>query len=121
MARELSLRAASDQAVVKITCPSLEVADRLASRLVEERLAACVNLIPGLTSVYHWQGEICRDQEVLLLAKTTLSRAEPFLAVVAEEHPYEVPEVLWLRVEQGSRSYLDWLERNVVPDTAEKS
>lgn len=113
MARELNLAQATDQAVVKITCPNLEVAEKIASALVEKRAAACVNIIPGVTSVYQWQGKICRDGEILLLVKTTMARGEDVLAVLAAEHPYDVPEALWTRVEQGSRSYLDWITESL--------
>jgi hypothetical protein len=61
LARELALSQASGQAICKITCPDVEVANRLATALVQRRVAACVNLVPGITSVYHWQGEICRE------------------------------------------------------------
>ncbi len=113
MARELSLARGTDQAVVKITCPSLEVAEKIALALVEKRAAACVNIIPGVTSVYQWQGKICRDSETLLLVKTTMAKGDEVLAVLAAEHPYEVPEAIWTRVEQGSQSYLDWITKAV--------
>lgn len=113
MARELTLAEASGHAVCKITCPSAEVADQLATALVERRAAACVNIVPGITSVYHWQGEICRDSEVLLLVKTRLEAAERLLGIVAEIHPYEVPEVLWTEVTNGNRTYLEWLSENL--------
>lgn len=99
--------------MVKITCPSAEIADALASALVERGAAACVNVVPGVTSIYRWQGEICRDAELLLLIKTTLEQAERLLKIVEEIHPYEVPEVLWTAVDQGSESYLDWLRQSV--------
>lgn len=113
MARKLSLVDGTDQAVLKITCPSLSVAESIAEALVGKRLAACVNIIPGVTSIYHWQGEICRDSEFLLLVKTTLGQGEGILAVLAELHPYEVPEAIWTKVAQGSGSYLDWITDSV--------
>ena len=116
MARELGLASGQGQAVAKITCPTAEVANDLAAALVERRLAACVNVVPGITSVYHWKGEVCRDSEVLLLAKTRSELASQVLEVVAQLHPYDVPEVLWLRVEQGSASYLDWLDQALLGD-----
>jgi periplasmic divalent cation tolerance protein len=116
LARELTLAPATDQAICKITCPSAEVADNLAQALIERQFAACVNIVPGITSVYRWQGEICRDSEVLLLVKTSLDVAKRLLKVVEEIHPYEVPEVLWTRVSQGSQSYLDWLTESVERD-----
>jgi periplasmic divalent cation tolerance protein len=110
LARKLTLADAADgQAVAKITCPSVEVADLLANALIERRVAACVTIVPGVTSVYRWQGEICRDSEVLLLVKTTLDRSGELLQAVEEIHPYDVPEVLWSKVHRGSQSYLDWL------------
>lgn len=116
MARELRLAPGQGQAVVKITCPTAEVADTLATALVERRLAACVNMVAGITSVYRWQGETCRDSEVLLLVKTRSELASKLLEVVGELHPYDEPEVLWLRVEQGSAGYLDWLDRALLPE-----
>lgn len=117
MARKLNLAQASGgQAVVKITCPTREVADLLSTALVERQVAACVNVVPGITSVYRWQGEICRDSEVLLLVKTDLEHAEALLAVVEDLHPYDVPEVLWTPVAWGSKSYLDWLSQSLRED-----
>lgn len=113
MARELRLAEATGHAVVKITCPSAEVADALALALVQQRAAACVNVIPGITSVYRWQGEICRDPEVLLLIKTSMDQRERLLKIVEEVHPYEVPEVLWTPVAWGNRSYLNWLTESL--------
>lgn len=115
MARELRLARADGEAVVKITCPSNEVANDLASALVERRVAACVNVIPGITSIYRWQGEICRDPEVLLIVKTTFDQSEALLKVVGELHPYEVPEALWIAVDRGNESYLEWLRQSVAP------
>jgi periplasmic divalent cation tolerance protein len=109
LAGELEIAQATGQAVVKITCPSADVADRLAHALVEARAAACVNIVAGVTSVYRWQGEICRDHEVLLLVKTSMARSEQLLRLVQEHHPYEVPEVIWTAVVQGSRGYLEWM------------
>lgn len=110
MARELELAEANGQAVAKITCPSTEVAQRLATALVNQGVAACVNVLPGVTSVYRWQGEVCHDSEVLLLVKTSLDKAPSLLKTVEELHPYDVPEVLWTAITLGSKSYLDWLD-----------
>lgn len=109
MARELKLAHSTSHALAKITCPSLEVADLLATALVERQVAACVNVVPGITSVYRWKGEVCRDSEVLLLVKTSLDKGEDLLRVVSDHHPYEVPEVIWTKLYMGSESYLDWL------------
>lgn len=91
------------------TCPDLSVAQRIAETLVEEHLAACVNILPGLRSVYRWQGAIQRDDEVLLLIKTTREQIEPLTARVASLHPFELPEVIAVEVVGGLQAYLDWL------------
>ena len=78
--------------------------------LVEERLAACASVLPGLRSVYRWQGAIERADEVLLLIKTTRERIEPLTARVASLHPYELPEVVAVEVAGGLAAYLDWVE-----------
>ena len=82
----------------------------LARALVEERLAACVNVLPGLRSVYRWQGAIQREDEVLLLIKTTRAQVEPLTARVASLHPHELPELVAVEVAGGLAAYLDWVE-----------
>jgi periplasmic divalent cation tolerance protein len=91
------------------TCPNADVAARIARALVEERLAACVNRLPGVNSTYRWQGEIHEDAEVLLLIKTTRERFDALRDRLAELHPYEVPELIALEVADGLPAYLDWL------------
>lgn len=91
------------------TAPDRTVAERIARALVEERLAACVNLLPGVTSVYRWQGAVETAGEVLLLAKTVPAQLEALTARVAELHPYEVPEVIALDVSGGLPAYLQWI------------
>jgi periplasmic divalent cation tolerance protein len=91
------------------TVGSLEEGRRIARELVERRLAACVNLVPNLTSVYRWQGAVEEAEEVLLVMKTTEERLAALEAAVRELHSYDVPEFLALRVDSGSRLYLDWL------------
>lgn len=91
------------------TCPDIESASRLADALVDERLAACVNLLPGLRSVYRWQGAIERGDEVLLLIKTTRARLPALSARVVELHPAELPEVVAVEVAGGLPAYLDWV------------
>lgn len=92
-----------------ITCPDLASADALASHIVASHSAACVNLLGGLTSIYRWKGEVCRDSEVLLLVKTTEQKREAVAAAVTELHPYDEPELIFLPFHSGSRSYLRWL------------
>jgi len=85
------------------------VAERLASGLVENRLAACVNVLPEIRSIYRWQGELNRDSEVLIMVKTTRSGFAALQDWLQENHPYEVPEILALPVSAGAENYLNWL------------
>ena len=101
------------------TCPDLAVATRIAELLVEERLAACVSLWPGVQSVYRWQGTIQRDTEVQLLIKTTRERLDAVLARVVALHPNELPELLAVDVAVGWSPYLDWIGEQTRMDTSQ--
>jgi periplasmic divalent cation tolerance protein len=94
--------------VVLCTCPP-EPADALATTLVEERLVACVNLIPGIRSIYRWEGEVTRDDEVLLIIKTRADLVERLRQRIVELHPYEIPEVVSIDVDAVHPPYLAWL------------
>ncbi len=98
-----------DARVVLMTAPNQEVAQRIARALVEERLAACVNLVPGVRSIYRWQGSVEDDAEILLLAKTGAKRCAALAARVQALHPYELPEIVVLPVDGGSQRYLAWI------------
>ncbi len=102
----------SARLVALSTAPSAEVAEQLARALVGEGLAACVNVVPGVTSYYRWKGELQRDAEWLLVIKTRAGRLEAIEAALARLHPYEVPELLALKVEDGLPSYLAWLDES---------
>lgn len=91
------------------TAPDAEVAERIARKLLEERLIACANLLPGVTSLFRWQGEVQREGEVMMLLKTRRSRVEALGARLAELHPYEVPELIAVTLEAGLPSYLAWV------------
>ncbi|MFI5340645.1 MAG: divalent-cation tolerance protein CutA [Candidatus Methylomirabilales bacterium] len=95
--------------VILVTCPSQEVGEKIGNALVQERLAACVNVIPGLTSIYRWEGKICRDAETLLVIKTRRMRLPALIRRVKRLHPYSVPEVIALPLVGGSASYLSWV------------
>ena len=95
--------------VVLMTAPKGRRAEALARDLVTRRLAACVNVVPGVTSHYRWQGRLCRDAEVLLIAKTSAAKLAALERWVSANHPYTVPEVLALPVAGGSKPYLRWL------------
>jgi periplasmic divalent cation tolerance protein len=97
------------------TVGSLEEGHRLARLLIEGRLAACVNLIPNLTSIYRWEGEVEEASEVLLLIKSTAEMLPALEAAVRELHLYEVPEFVILEVTAASQPYLDWLLHSVTP------
>jgi|SRR5664279_6503559 len=97
----------------------LEIAEQLASNLVERRLAACVNIIGPIRSIYRWKGAIEREQEYLLFIKTTAERAAELAAAFAELHPYELPERVELPIEGGSDDYLEWLSAQVARDASQ--
>jgi periplasmic divalent cation tolerance protein len=99
--------------IVLTTTASPEEANRLARTLVEERLAACVTLIPGVQSIYRWQGEIETSTETLLLLKTGAGQLSALEARLHELHSYQTPEFLVLPVESGSSPYLEWLYSNL--------
>jgi len=99
----------TDGLLVITTLPNADAAAELAKNVVGERLAACANLIPALRSIYKWQGKIQDENEVLILFKTRQVHYESLKARILELHPYEVPEVLAIPVEQGYAAYLDWL------------
>jgi periplasmic divalent cation tolerance protein len=95
--------------VVLVTTPTAERAVEIARALVEERLAACGNVVPGVRSIYRWEGRVQDDAEVLLVLKTTRARLEALRDRVIALHPYEVPEVIALAVDAGSEPYLAWI------------
>ncbi|MBY6187689.1 divalent-cation tolerance protein CutA [Marinobacter hydrocarbonoclasticus] len=101
--------------VVLCTCPDEQTAEQLAQHLLSRSLVACVNLIPGITSLYHWQGELCRDQEVQLVLKTRAACLPELEACIKDNHPYEVPEILALPVDWGHRPYLEWINQHCQP------
>lgn len=107
--------AATGETTVRLllsTAPATEAAD-LARRLVEERLAACVNLLPRARSIYRWEGAICSDDETLMILKTVQSSVQALQERLVELHSYDVPEVLVLPVESGNPQYLEWVMASV--------
>ena len=99
----------TDALLVFTTLPSADKAAELAKLLVEERLAACANLLPAIRSIYRWQGKLQDENEVLLLLKTRAEHLERLKLRILELHPYDVPEVLAVPVEAGYQPYLDWI------------
>lgn len=98
---------------VLTTAPSAEVAERIGTALVEERLAACANVLPGVRSVFRWKGEVSRETEAFVVLKTTASRLGDLRRRLIELHPYEVPEMLAFDVREGHPPYLDWVRAEV--------
>lgn len=91
------------------TCPDEGTARRIASRLVDERLAACVNIVPDMTSIYRWRGAVETASECMLIIKTRADLMSELERRLRELHPYEVPELVTVAVESGSPSYLQWV------------
>jgi periplasmic divalent cation tolerance protein len=109
--------AAPDVAVVILsTVPDEATAERISRTLVEERLAACVNRMSGVGSIFRWRGTIDQAEEVLLLIKTHARRAPQVTQRLQELHPYEVPEILVIPVAAGLGAYLDWIRRETGPE-----
>ena len=102
-----------DAIVVLTTAGRHEEAASIAASLVERRLAACVQVVPGMTSFYRWEGALERSEEWLLIVKTTSGRYDDVEQAIRDEHSYATPEVVCLRIDRGSVGYLDWLRESV--------
>jgi periplasmic divalent cation tolerance protein len=103
----------TDFRVCLVTAPNQAEAKNLARLLLEQRLAACVNLVETVTSIYWWQGEIQEDTEVLMIIKTQVDLVEPLIDAVRGAHSYQVCEVISLPIEAGNPAYLNWLRESV--------
>ena len=98
------------QQLILCTCPDQNSAEMLARLLIEANLAACVNVMPGLTSIYAWQGEIETAQEHLLLIKTHKDRYAAVETALKNAHPYQLPEIIAVTIDQGFPEYLQWID-----------
>jgi periplasmic divalent cation tolerance protein len=107
----------TDKIVVFCTADSPEIAERVARGLVDQRLAACVNILPGLRSIYRWQGNTEDAQEILLVIKTSRGLFDSVRQTIEKLHSYEVPEVIALPIVNGSTAYLDWLAGELKPES----
>ena len=103
----------TDKIVVLSTCSTADEAAKIARRLVEKKLAACVNLLPGVRSIYRWKGAVEDSKEVLLLIKSRRELFDELRAELEKLHSYEVPEVIALQIVAGAESYLGWMEREL--------
>jgi len=107
----------NDELIVLVTVPGRADGERIAEAVVGEQLAACVNILGPIRSIYRWQGEICRDDEHLLLIKSTRARYPDLETRIKALHTYEVPEVIALPIERGSAEYLNWLREALVKNS----
>lgn len=105
-----------DALIALCTCPDAAVADRIARTLVEERLAACVNRLPGVESTYRWNGAVSLETEVLLVIKTSRARYGALEARLVALHPYDVPEVIAIPVGEAYAPYLAWIAGETRPE-----
>lgn len=105
----------SDYCLVMSTCPDAATAEALAGLLLESGAAACVNIVPGLRSLYYWQGRLEASAETLLLIKTRNDAYPRVESLLRARHPYELPEVVRVPIESGSVPYLDWINSQVKP------
>ena len=99
--------------IVLVTCASIAEARKIAEHVVEQKLAACANIVPGVESIYRWKGSVESAKEFLLLIKTSRKRFSAVSTLVKKLHSYEVPEIIALNIADGSREYLDWITSNV--------
>jgi uncharacterized protein involved in tolerance to divalent cations len=109
----------TDVLMVFVTCDGRQQAETIASRVVEERLAACVNVLAGVRSCYVWEGKLTWSDEVLLVMKTTRSAFEKLKTRVVELHSYEVPEILGVPVEAGLDKYVEWVRGGTLNEKSE--
>ena len=99
--------------LVYVTVPDREQAELIAGTLVEKHLAACCNIIPGISSIYYWQGRVHSDSELLLLIKTTSEKYELLEKEILALHSYDVPEVIAVNIAAGSEKYIKWIQQTV--------
>lgn len=99
------------------TVPDAATGEQLAQSLVEARLAACVNLLPAVTSLYRWQGKLQKDAECLLIIKTRRDHFAPLSDMLRELHPYELPEIIAVPLIHGLPAYLSWIDQNLEPSS----
>jgi len=96
--------------IILCTCPDKDTAEKIACLLVEDRLAACVNILPNITSIYRWQGQLEYAEEQLLLIKANKSSYQAIETTIKKHHPYELPEIIAVPIENGLPEYLHWID-----------
>ena len=105
----------TDKIIVFSTCAGVKEAKKLAGHLVEQRLAACVNVVKGVESYYRWKGKVTHEPEVLLIIKTSRELFQGLRAEWERLHSYEIPELIAVPIVEGAATYMDWLERELAP------
>lgn len=100
--------------MVFMTAGSVQEAEKIAKTLVSEKLCACVNVCPKIVSIYRWQGKIEKAQEAFMIGKTVMGKAEKLIRRVKALHSYDVPEIIFIPIVRGEKSYLNWLTKAVV-------
>ena len=109
------MKAKSEIVIALVTAPDRKTARKLSQIILRERLAACVNQVPGIESHYWWNGKLERGTEVLMILKTTSKRVGALQKCVLENHPYDTAEFLIVPINGGSKKYLDWVKDSVQP------
>ncbi|MCW5696905.1 MAG: divalent-cation tolerance protein CutA [Bauldia sp.] len=99
----------NEPVAIYVTFPDMATAEAIGGAVVEEGLAACINILPQMRSIYRWKGAISRDDEVVGIMKTRRARVEAIVAAIEARHPYETPAIVVLPIVGGSRGYLDWI------------
>lgn len=110
----------SSELIVFVTTPNNEEATKIADALVSERLAACVNIVAAVESIYRWEGNVTRDREALMIIKTTGERYPELELRIKQLHSYGTPEVIALTIERGSSQYLEWLRDSTTKDESQE-
>ena len=109
----------TDKIVILATCASAEEAHRIASELIARRLAACVNLLPPVRSIYHWKGAVEEGEETLMIIKSARARFDEVRDTIARLHSYDLPEIIAIPIVDGAASYLAWIDRELAPGASE--
>ena len=103
-----------DKIVIFVTASSQNEAYNLGKKLIEERLAACCNIIPGIQSIYWWDGKVTEDPEILLMIKTKKEAEQKIFETIKSLHSYDLPEMISFPIQGGYQQYLDWIDKNVI-------